>query len=303
MIRVIKMEQNSRKTIILSIVGSIIGALIYSICVKCFIQSGSLLAGGISGVAVIISRVFGRLGLNRDLMYSIFNAALNIPLLILSFKKIGKWFTLTTTLEIGLTSLLTYFIPENTFAFLNFDPESDIMLIAIMAGVLTGISSGVALKMGASTGGVDIVVAYYGENGNKDLGMLSFYINLAILIAGGFLFEWKAVLYTIVYFFVKGQVLNMIYHRFKKKLLKIITDINKKDDLINKLVSLTKHGITVYNCEGGFTHSNKITLETIILESEKKNIINHIQQIDSSAFISIEDVDEVIGKYVLPKYQ
>lgn len=303
----LKIDRNSipdKKTFIKLAVSSVVGAVLYALAIRCFIQApgSNMLAGGVSGIALIVSKLIAMVGGDESLWYSIFYFALNVPLVYIAFRKIGKFYAIFTLVNVGVSSLLISIIPQDFFGFMNLDPENDMILIALVAGALGGVSAGIPLAAGLSSGGVDIISTYIGIKSGKKIGIYNFIINGFILIAGGILLnEWAAMLYTIVYIFTDSQVINVFYIRNNKMMVEIIT--NKKDEIADMLMSSTKHGVTVFECEGAYTNSHRYSLKTTILEEEVKETIEKIQKIDPSSFTTIIPVKTVRGHFNLPQFK
>ncbi len=280
-----------------------LSSLIYSVGIKCFIQAEgvNLLSSGIGGVSVILSRVLEN-KYDKTLVFSLAQIILNIPVFILAYKRIGKRYTFFTILNLALTSILVLLIPASLFNFLNIDPRSDLLLVAVCAGVLSGVSSGIALKEGLSTGGVDTIVTYLGIRYNKQAGSLSIICNAIILLVGGLLFnEWVAMLYTVIEIFVAGEMINMIYRRTKKILICIVTE--KPKEMCQAFLEFSKHGMTIFNCKGAYSNADKFEVKTVVLESEVKKIIETANRIDDKAFITIVNVHNVNGAFTMPDIQ
>lgn len=292
------------KNFLLLLCGCIASAVLYAISIKCFIQAPgvNMLAGGASGLALIGSKLLGYLGWNESVVYSIIYFAINFPIFILAFKKIGKWYAIFTVICVTLVSILNMVIPQSIFAFMNLSADTDKLLIAIFAGVLTGLSTGIALMMGTSGGGVDVIITYMGMKRGQKVGFYSFWINGIILLIGGILFkEWAAMLYTIIYLFVSSQVINALYRRNNKKLIKVVT--NFKDEMSNMLIEVSNHGVTTFDCEGAYTHMHRYEVQTVVTETQVKIMLQKIHEIDPTAFITILDVSVVKGRFTMPNFQ
>ena len=284
--------------------GSIVAAVLYAIAVRCFIQApgSNMLAGGVSGIAIIISRLIERAGGEQAIWYSIFYFALNLPIVYLAFRKVGKLYSLFTLITIGLTSLLVAIIPQGFFDFMQLNAENDMLLIAIAAGVFAGCSTGIALMTGGSGGGVDVIVTILNLKYGRKIGNYSFVINALILIVGGILFGvWRALLYTIVFMFVNSTFVNIIYIRNNKMMIQVVT--TEKDKLSETIIANSRHGVTIFECEGAYTHTKRYEIQTIVLENEVKDLLKEISKIDQSAFIIITPVRTIKGNFFIPKYK
>ncbi|MGI6377545.1 YitT family protein [bacterium] len=283
---------------------SIAAAVLYAIAIRCFIQApGShLLAGGVSGVALIIAKVIHQAGGNQALWYSIFYFVLNLPLAIIAYKKIGRFYALFSIITVALTSILISIIPQDFFSFVGLNSQNDLLLIALAGGVLGGTSTGISLNSGASGGGVDIIITLIGIKKGRKVGIYSFIINACILIVGGIIFqEWTAMLYTIVFMYVSSVMINVLYIRNNKMMISIIT--NKKEEMSNMLFSTSHHGVTIYECEGAYTGNKRYELRTIVLENEVRNLVKLIEQVDEQAFTMVSPIRFIKGRFRVPSYK
>ena len=282
---------------IYAILGIIISSILYTISIRCFIQpSGQLMSGGASGIAIILSRKFFP-GANEQLAYSIFYIVVNLPLFLIGYKGVGKEFCFFSLLNVILTSLLIAVVPQSWIP--PIDLSNDLLATALFAGIISGASAGIALKYGSSTGGIDILSAYMGNKNGKSLGHYMFYINGIILLSGGIILnDLVGMLYTVVYIFMYSEITNFIHRRNNKKLLKIISD--KKEDLVELLCIDVHHGVTIYDAEGAYTHHKHYVLESVVREDQVKQIINEVYKIDPKAFLTIQNVETLKGRFHMP---
>lgn len=288
---------------VMAFLGVIASAVIYAISIKCFVQTTDMLSGGASGIAMIISKAlvnFLGVPVSESTLFGIFYLAINLPLFVLSFTKIGKEFTFFTIINVVLASVLIAIIPDNYFNFITDTMSEDILAHALFAGVLTGLSTSVALNVDASAGGVDIVSAYLGIKRGTKVGKYIFYINGGILILGGLMFgEWTAMLYTMIYIFVTSEVVNATHKRNNKKLIRVVT--NKQEEISKMLCDLSHHGATILEGYGAYTKEKRYMVQSVVREEEVKQLIDMISKIDSQAFTTISNVETVRGRFVMPK--
>ena len=284
------------KNEIFCLLGTLISACLYTISIRCFVQpSGQLMSGGASGLAIIFSRKF--FPQNEQIWYSIFYIAINLPLFFIGWKHVGKEFCFFSLINVLFTSLLVAVVPQSWLP--SIDLKNDLLATALFAGIISGASAGIALRYGLSTGGTDILSAYIGNKTGKSLGHYMFYINAFILLFGGILLnDFRGMLYTTIYIFMYSQITNVIHRRNNKKLLRIVTD--KKEELIKLLCIDIHHGVTVFEGTGAFTNKNHYVLESVVREDQVKEIIGQVYQIDPKAFLTIENVETLKGRFHMP---
>ena len=218
---------------------------------------------------------------------------MNIPLLIISYKKLDKSFTIYTTLgmlslsiSLMLTKPLTNLIPL----------ENDLLIFCIYGGVLCGIGYGLVFLRNGSTGGTDIITMLIRKKfSNFNIGALGFSLNIIIIILGAIIFGIPQALYTLISLFIQSTVLDRMLKGFSsKKLLLILTE--KEEEVIEYVIKDLHRGVTSLVAEGEYTHDRKKMLYCIVTSRQMILLKNIVHQIDPMAFITIIDISEVRGK-------
>jgi uncharacterized membrane-anchored protein YitT (DUF2179 family) len=263
-----------------------LGCIIYSIGINCFLSHAKLLSGGVTGIALIFEYSTG-------LPAGITVFLLNIPLLILSYKKLDKSFNIYTA--IGMMSYSISLIITKPLAQLITIPN-DFLISCIYGGVLSGIGGGLIFLRNGSTGGTDIIAVLLRKRySNFNIGSLGFSLNLIIILLGAVIFGIPQALYTLISQFIQSIVLDKVLRGFNsKKLLLILTE--KEEEIINYVIRKLNRGVTSLGAEGEYTHERKKMLYCIVTDRQMISLKRIIHQIDSSAFITIVDICEVRGK-------
>lgn len=273
------------KTFILDVIIIFAGCVIASLGVNLFLTHAKLLSGGATGVALIFQYLF-------NVPAGVIVFILNIPLFILSYKKLSKCFTLYSA--IGMSSLSLALIitkPLSTAIIIN-----DNLLYCIYGGVLCGIGYGLVFLRNGSTGGTDIITMLIRKKySNFEIGKLGFILNCIIVIVGAVVFGLPRALYTMLSIFTQGIVLDRVLQGFNsRKLLLIIT--NKSQDIIDFVIKDMHRGVTSIPIEGEYTHRKAKMLYCIVSTREMLSLKNKIYTVDPMAFITIVDTSEVKGK-------
>lgn len=274
------------KTNMISIIFIFLGCIICSIGVNCFLAHAKLLSGGVTGIALILEYSIG-------LPSGISVFLLNIPLLILSYKKLDKSFNIYTAIGMIFYSIsLIITKPLGQIIAL----PNDMLILGIYGGVLIGIGSALIFLRNGSTGGTDIITVLIRKKySNFNIGSLGFSVNIIIVLLGAVIFGLPQALYTLISQFVQSIVLDKMLKGFNsKKLLLILTE--KEEEIINYVIQKLNRGITSLVAEGEYAHKKRRMLYCIVTDRQMILLKRIIQQIDSSAFITIVDVSEVRGK-------
>lgn len=272
-----------------------------------------MVSGGASGISQVITKIIILFGVDdsyQTTFQSIFYFVVNIPMIILGFIGVGKKFTFWTLVNVAFTSLLIKVIPNswcNLFTFI----KNDYIVRALAGGITTGLSSGLALMTGTSTGGIDIISLYVAEKKKTSVGKYSLMINTItvitytllsyIKVGGGFDTstgneQLTMALYTVIYFFVSTKVLDLLNAKNKKVQLQIITTYN---DMQKVLIHGFPHSCTLIDAKGGFTGSNVKVIYMVVSKSECKKVVNVIRQVDPKSFISVQKNDDVYGNFYI----
>lgn len=263
-----------------------LGCMIASAGVNLFLVHAKLLSGGATGVALILEYTL-------KVPAGIVVFLINVPLLILSYKKLDRSFTIYTT--IGMLCLSFSLMITKSFAsFINLD--GDLLIYCIYGGVLCGIGYGLVFLRRGSTGGTDIITMLIRKRfSNFNIGSLGFSLNLLIVIAGAIIFGIQQALYTIISLFIQSLVLDRMLKGFNsRKLLLILT--RKEEEIIEFVIKDLNRGITSLFAEGEYTHDKKKMLYCIVSSHQMIDLKSAIHSIDPSAFITIIDISEVRGK-------
>lgn len=270
-------------------------ALIYSICVSIavnlFWSAGHTYGSGITGAAQVVT-TFSEHFLPFRLTTSLMVFVLNAPLFYLSYKKIGKKFTFFTMVAVILSSVTLHFVHP---IIITKDP----LICAIFGALINGFGTGLALKNGISTGGLDIIGIILRHKTGKSVGTINTYFNALIVISAGFLYGWPNALYSAIGIFINGRVIDMMYTKNQKLQVMIVT--SKPDNVIDELQDTMRRGITiVHGAEGAYKHEEKTILFMVISRYEMSDLVEVIKISDPHAFVSVTDSIKIVGHFYQP---
>lgn len=283
---ILKNEQVSIKLKNLGIM--IIGVFLYVLAMNMFISPANLYTGGVTGIAqLIIAFASSAFGIQLSLGGLIF--LLNVPLLYLAWRSIGKRFAVLSILTVVLQSIILELVPMGKFS-------DDILLNAVFGGVLIGVGVGMILKIGASTGGTDIVSQYISMKFNGSFGKYSFGINAVIILLAGITQGWETALYTIISIYITSVVVDRIHTIHQNLTLYIVT--SKEDEMIDAIQKQLYRGITVLEGRGAYTKNNKSVLMIVLSSYELYEALAVIKMVDEQAFTNVVQSEMVQGYFV-----
>ncbi|MGN1344991.1 MAG: YitT family protein [Traorella sp.] len=275
------------KKFIKKIICIIIGSIIMAANIKIFVRAGDLFPGGIAGLTLLIQKSFSKF-LDIELPYSLLNYTLNLFPAIIGFKMVGKKFTMYSCIQIALSGFLVDIIPQQK---VTVDP----LLISVFGGILNGTAIGIILRGGASTGGMDFIGVLISEKFRQNSWNYILAFNVLLLMVAGTLFGWEAALYSIIFQFASTQVVNTLHNRYRKETLNIMT--TKADEIQDKLLVYTHHGVTRFEGMGCYLKENVTMLYTVVDQNQIKDVIRLVREIDEHAFINIMNTKSLEGNF------
>ena len=172
--------------------------------------------------------------------------------------------------------------------------ETDVLLLVVFAGVLSGISNGLMYKTGYSNGGFPIISQVLFEKLKISVATSSLVINVAIVLLGSFFFGTTNALYAIIFLYINNIVLDKVLLGISNnKAFYIITD--KEDEIKEYVINNLGHDVTVFDVKGGFFEQKRKVLMTVIPTREYYKVTEGIKEIDPKVFFTATDSYQVEG--------
>lgn len=268
----------------------LLGSISASIAINLFYKSGGLYSLGITGLSMIVSNQLEQTTFNFGM--SFWMIILNLPLMILSVKTLGKRFTVHTILSIVMVSILVRIIPEVILL-------KDVLLNVLVGGIFFGIGVTLTLKSGGSMGGTDILSLYFSFRRELSIGQLALMMNAFVALLAGLQANVEVALYTVMASFISSTIIDKFHTRYKKLRLDIVTE--KGDELAKEIMSRVRRGITKVNATGLYSGREKELLIIIITSYELVHLNEAIAKVDPNAFLSISDCKRIVGNFYQEK--
>jgi uncharacterized membrane-anchored protein YitT (DUF2179 family) len=259
----------------------ILGALLVAFGFRLFLIPHQLLSGGVSGISMIIGYLY-----NWNIGYLYF--IINLPILIWGWFLIGRRFIVLSVISVVFTTWFMSLLPNEEVII------RDPIIASIFGGVIIGIGTGISLRAGGSTGGIDIVGSILTRNRDFPLGSLLFGLNSLVVIILGYPDNWDLALSSMLSIYITGKIVDTIHIRHVKVTAFIITNHTKA--LLERLL-IRPRGVTVIKTEGAFSHIEKDMLMTVTTRYELAELRKIIQEIDPKAFVNIVETVGVIGEF------
>lgn len=259
-------------------------SITYAMGVSLFIDPNNMAPGGVTGIAIILSRL---MPFETGTLIMI----INIPIILLGMWKFGLRFIVSTFYAIVMTSIFT-----NAFA--SFEPATNDILLAALAGsVLIAGSIGIIFKRGATTGGTDIIIKCLRlKFPHMKTGVLFFITDVCIVTISGFVFrDIDAALYAGIAVVVTSVVLDVVlYGRDEAKLIYVISD--KPVEITDRILAELDVGVTHLCGEGAYSGKEKKIIMCVVRKPIAPRIEEIVKEEDSDAFMIITSATEIFGE-------
>lgn len=269
----------------ISLLMVIVGNFIYALAVKLFLIPGGLITGGTTGIALAVNYLSG-------FSVSTFVLIFNICMLVVGALLLGKAFAATT-----IISTFTYPIALKLLDYLlgNLVLTNDILLCTVFSGIGIGISLGVVIRAGASTGGMDIPPLVLNRYFKLPVSVGLYLFDFIILLGQAYFQPIDRLLY--------GIILVMIYTIVLDKLLLLgstrteIKLISKQSEAIcNAILKQMDRGATLLSGKGAYLHQDTDVVFSVVSNRELPKIEKIVHSIDPECFMVVTRVSEVKGR-------
>ena len=264
----------------------ILGILSAGMGLKGFLLSSSFIDGGVTGISMLLSDIFG-----IPLALLIF--FINIPFLILGLKQLGIAFALKSSLAIAGLSLCLAFMPFP-------DVTQDKLLTAVFGGLFIGAGIGLAMKGGAVLDGTEIAAVLLSRKAHiLKVSDIILVFNVLIFTSALYFLGVESALYSILTYLGAAKMLDFILNGIEQ--FTAITIISLNSEPIRVLITeKLNRGVTIYQGKSGFGKNGlendpRDIIMTVATRLEIPNLRREILEIDPKAFIVQQSVDDTTG--------
>ncbi len=265
-----------------SIAAIFLGNVLYALAVKVFLLPANLVSGGATGIALAANHLTG-------VSVSGFLFLVNMSMLILGLIVLGKAFVATTLAS-------TFLIPAALEVFDrllgDFVLTDDILLCTLFAGLGVGVSLGIVIRTGASTGGMDIPPLILYKCFRVPVSVSLYAFDVCILLLQAPFQEAENILYGIVFVLLSAIALDktMMIGTTQTE-VKIMS--GKSEEIREAILKQLDRGVTLLNAEGGYLHDKSQMIFSVISNRELFKLEKIVHGIDPASFMVVTRVSEV----------
>lgn len=272
------------KSLALDLLFALAGSFLYAAAVRMFIDPNHISVGGLTGVGSVLNYLW-RLPIGLSVL------VMNVPLFLLSWKRLGRKFffkTLFATTAVSLLLDAVQFLPSFT---------ENKLLAAVAGGVLAGTGLGIIFSRGMATGGTDLLAKLIkGWFRGASYGKVILFADAVILTVSAIVYRdlWS-ILYSAITVWLSSTVIDSILNGMEKaKSVSIIT--TKKDAVLEGILRDVNRGATVWNAEGGYTKNGRDVILVVVRNYELFNLKQTVRSADPDAFMIVGEASEVLGQ-------
>ena len=276
------MMDTAKRTIMI-----LLAAVLMAVNLKTFVRTGGLIPGGFTGLTRLIQEI-SDLVWGIEPPFTLINLTLNAIPIVVSFKFIGKKFTLYSCLMIVVSGLITDIIP-------SYAVTTDMLLVSVFGGLFNALAMIICLMAGATAGGTDFIAIFLSEKMDIDSWNYIFVGNVVILGIAGALFGWDKALYAIIFQFTSTQVLHALHRRYQKQTLLIVT--KKPDEVYEVIKQMTNHDATLIKGEGCYMKQECDILYSVVGRDEVRKVLNRVRETDPAAFVNMIRTESLSGRF------
>lgn len=273
---------------------AVFGTLIFAAGVNLFIVPISLYSGGFLGIGQVLRTLLvdyahvpipATLDIAGILLY-----ILNIPLLVLAYKKLGRRFFIDSLICVSAQTVFFTLIPIPQTPILT-----DKLAASIVGGVVAGYGCGMTLQNGGCGGGQDILGLYFMQKDrNFSVGKISMMINTAVFVACALMYDLSTVIYSLIYVAVYNFVTDYT-HAQNRNVAAII--ISGQDGALPEILKKVDRTATFWEGTGSFAGKKHQILYMVMSRYEAMQMKTVLKEKDPGAFVTFFNVDGILGNF------
>ena len=275
------MTDNRLKNLALEVLGCFISALgTYSFAVVAQVP-----VTGVAGIGVILYHLWG-------LPIGMTNILLNIPIVLVCFRLLGRGFFLRSVRCMVLFAFFTDFVLPALPVY-----SGDRLLAAVCGGVVMGIGDALIYMQNSSTGGLDFVtMAIKVKHPHMPFGNLTFGAAMAVIIANGLVFrDVDAIIYGILLNFLASTVINKMMFGFNSCMLAMIVT-EDGPAVCAAIDEAVDRGSTILKAYGGYKQERRDVVLCACSSKQLYEIEKLVKRMDPASFTIMLQANEVQGE-------
>lgn len=262
----------------------LLGSFSFGVAISMFTEPNNIAPGGLTGLAVLISFL-------TQFPTGTTAFVLNIPLLLLAYRRVGREFFWRTVVGLTLSSviidLVALFLPPFS---------GDRLLASVFGGVLTGLGLGLIYMRGGSTGGGEIMATLLRRRfPHLSIGHLVLLVDAVVIALSTVVYSsLDSALYAVVTVFLSSQVMDrLVYGGQTAKVAMIVSRHWQR--ITERVLTEMERGVTQLEATGAYTGAGSRVLICAVGRTELYRLRQLVRESDPDAFVIFGTAEEVMG--------
>lgn len=262
----------------------VLGNCLYACGVALFLLPGGLITGGTTGIALFVQDVAG-------VPVPVFVFVFNVLMFFLGLFVFGWKFAANTVVS---TFSYPFALGIMTEWLGDFYLTQDMILCTVFGGICIGAAIGIVIRMGASTGGMDIPPLVLNRYFRIPVSGAIYVFDMLILLLQAFRSTGEQILYGILLVLVYSTVLDKcLLIGTARMQIKVVSE--RIEEIRQAVLKDIDRGVTMLNSETGYMKQDTQMLLTVVSMRELARTEKLIHSVDADAFVIINRVSEVSG--------
>ncbi len=263
----------------------LLGILLATVGLKGFLLPNNFLDGGVTGISLLINRVFG---IDISLLIIVFN----LPFIFMGYRQIGKGFAIKTTIAVSILAIAVHFVSFNVIT-------TDPLLISIFGGFFLGAGIGLTMRGRAVIDGTEVLAVAVSRNSSLSVGDFIAVFNVFLFITAAFVVDLETAMYSMLTYLAASKTVDFVITGIEEYVgVTIISE--EAEQIHDAIIENLGMAVTVYKGEGGFGKKGKQQSERKILYSvvtrlEVQKLKLEIDKIDPDAFVVQHTINDTRG--------
>ncbi len=280
---------NKKSKIVFEFLIILITSMLSAFGLWIFVYPANFAPGGVDGIATMLQAL-------TQINAGIFGFLINLPLLVIAFFILKRKYVIYTVIFMAISSATLIVLEE--VGFYQYYDDTNGILAAVFSGVILGVRTGLLLKIGASSGGIDVVGSMV--QAKKPYFKVESIITIIAYVITGLSFfvynnELICILLAVVHTFVFDKTIGRILKSNRNAVeLKIIT--KNPQELKNDIIFNLKHGATIVKAKGMYTEQDSYMVISVINIRQIPEVTALVKKYPHT-FIYYSDVVGVNGNF------
>jgi len=280
------MNNFSTKNEIINYAFIISGSFVLALAVVGFFLPNHMVTGGTAGLALLLHYI-------TPFTIGSLIALINLPLLVLGSRYLGKMFAIRTVITIVLISLFIDFLAQ----IIKLEPFIlDTILSSIFGGIFIGLGLALVIKGNSSAGGSTIIAKIISSKTEIKPAQVILVIDTIIILSALFILEDRAkILWSIISIYITSKMIDYILTGSLNK--KVVYLVTQKTEELKKLITdeLGPEG-TIIKGDGLFEGQEKKMILIVVEVTKLQRLRQMVKETDPEGFLIITEASEMLGR-------